>query len=55
MIYALTQSDAIVQVGALPKLWHDGTRWHDWRTDTPATDPADYGWLPVTDTPVDRD
>lgn len=51
MIYALTQTDTIVQVGALPKLWHDGDRWHDWRTDTPATDPADYGWLPVTKTP----
>lgn len=51
MIYALTQSDAIVQVGALPKLWHDGTRWHDWRTDAPATNPADYGWLPVAETP----
>ena len=51
MIYALTTDNTIRQVGALPKLWHDGTGWHDWRTDTPATDPADYGWLPVTETP----
>ena len=51
MIYALTTDNTITQVGALPELWYDGTRWHDWRTDTPATNPADYGWLPVTDTP----
>ena len=31
MIYALTADNTIRQVGALPKLWHDGTRWHDWR------------------------
>ena len=51
MIYALVQDAAITQVGALPKLWWDGTRWHDWRTATPASNPADYGWLPVTETP----
>ena len=50
MIYALVQDAAIVQVGALPQLWFDGTRWHDWRDlDTAATDPAMSGWLPVTD------
>ena len=57
MIYALAQGATISQVGALPKLWWDGTRWHDWRGDTPATDPALSGWLPVTDAarPADTD
>ena len=53
--YAHITDGAIVQLGRLPALWHDGTRWHDWRTDTPATKPADYGWLPVAETPRPAD
>ena len=49
-IYAHATGTTITQIGALPSLWFDGTRWHDWRGDTPATDPAASGWLPVTDT-----
>ena len=32
-MYALIQNNTIRQVGALPKLWYDGTRWHDLRDD----------------------
>ena len=48
--YAHIATDGtIVQVGALPRLWWDGIRWHDWRDlATAATDPAVSGWLPVT-------
>ena len=52
-LYAHTQDDTIDQVGALPTLWLGPTRWHDWRGDpaTWATQPSDWGWLPVVETP----
>lgn len=52
-LYAHTQDGTIDQVGALPALWLGPTRWHDWRGDpaTWATQPADWGWLPVVETP----
>ena len=46
-MHALIQNDQITQVGALPKLWYDGTRWHDLRDDD-GTYAAALGWLPVT-------
>ena len=50
-LYALIQDAAVAQVGPLPKLWWDGTRWHDWRDlATAATNPAASGWLPVAET-----
>ena len=36
MTYALVEQDEIVQVGMLPRLWHDGTRWWDFREPDPA-------------------
>ena len=49
-MYAFIQNNTIRQVGALPKLWYDGTRWHDLRDDD-GTQAAALGWLPVTETP----
>lgn len=51
-LYAHHTAGAIDQLGALPRLWWDGTRWHDWQYTDPAlrsTDPADSGWLPVVE------
>ena len=51
ILYAHAVNEAILQVGALPRVWWDGTRWHDWRDlATAATDPTASGWLPVTET-----
>ena len=52
-LYAHTTEGTIDQVGALPALWLGPTRWHDWRGDpaTWATQPADWGWLPVVEVP----
>ena len=36
VIYALTQDATIIQVGDLPSLWWDGTRWRDFREPDPA-------------------
>lgn len=52
--YALIgPSDTVNQIGALPTLWLGPTRWHDWRGDPAgwATQPADWGWLPVVEVP----
>ena len=52
--YAHIATDGTIgQVGRLPALWFDGTRWHDWRGEpsTWATQPADWGWLPVVESP----
>ena len=56
-LYAHTTAGTIDQVGALPALWLGPTRWHDWRGDpeTWATQPADWGWLPVVETPRPAD
>ena len=52
----ITTDGTIGQVGRLPALWWDGTRWHDWRTDTPATNPADQHMLTFAATiaPISR-
>lgn len=52
-LYAHITDGTIDQIGALPALWLGPTRWHDWRGDpaTWATQPADWGWLPVVETP----
>ena len=58
MTYAhITTDGTIGQVGRLPALWFDGTRWHDWRGGPSAwaTQPADWGWLPVAETPRPAD
>ena len=58
MVYAHVTADGTVgQVGRLPALWFDGTRWHDWRGGPSAwaTQPADWGWLPVAETPRPAD
>ena len=56
-LYAHTTASTIDQVGTLPALWLGPTRWHDWRGDpeTWATQPADWGWLPVVETPRPAD
>ena len=56
-LYAHTTDGTIDQVGALPALWLGPTRWHDWRGDpeTWATQPADWGWQPVVETPRPAD
>ena len=56
-LYAHTTDGTIDQIGALPALWLGPTRWHDWRGDpaTWATQPADWGWLPVTEVPRPAD
>ena len=56
-LYAHTTEGTIDQIGALPALWLGPTRWHDWRGDptTWATQPADWGWLPVTEVPRPAD
>ena len=59
ILYAYTTDGTIDQIGRLPALWLGPTRWHDWRGDPEAwaTQPADWGWLPVveTDRPADTD
>ena len=52
-LYAHTAAGIIDEVGRLPALWLGPTRWHDWRGDpaTWATQPADWGWLPVVEAP----
>ena len=57
MTYAHTTDGTIDQIGALPALWLGPTRWHDWRGDpeTWATQPADWGWLPVVEVPRPAD
>ena len=56
-MYAHTTDGTIDQVGALPALWLGPTRWHDWRgePETWATQPADWGWLPVVEVPRPAD
>ena len=56
-LYAHTTAGTIDQIGALPALWLGPTRWHDWRgdPDTWATQPADWGWQPVVETPRPAD
>lgn len=56
-LHAHITDGAIDQMGALPSLWLGPTRWHDWRGEpaTWATQPADWGWLPVVETPRPAD
>ena len=56
-LYAHITDGTIDQIGALPALWLGPTRWHDWRGDpgTWATQPADWGWLPVVEVPRPAD
>ena len=50
MTYAHITGDAIDQIGALPRLWHDGSRWWDLRDRDPGL-LASLGWLPVVESP----
>ena len=54
MNYALVQNGAIVEHGALPDVWNDGTRDWDLRPMSDA-ELAELGWLPVTTTPRPAD
>ena len=45
-MHALIQNDQIIRVGSLPRIWWDGTRWHDLRDDIDYA--ASLGWLPIT-------
>ena len=51
MTYALVEQDKIVQVGALPRLWWADTRWHRFNAPTKESNPSDYGWFEVVETP----
>lgn len=53
MLHALVTGDTIVEVGPLPTVWFDGTRWWDFRDD--ATDPTTLGWLPLVEEPRPAD
>ncbi len=44
--YALIQNEAIQQIGPLPKIWNDGTRYWDLR-DPSQVDLTALGWLEV--------
>ena len=57
MTFAHITAGTIDQIGRLPALWLGPTRWHDWRGEpaTWATRPADWGWLPVVETPRPAD
>lgn len=52
-MFALVRDDTIAQVGALPRLYHDGTRWWDLRPGQHA--PEDAGWYEVQETPRPAD
>ena len=55
-MYALIQSDAITQVGALPRIWNDGTRDWDFRpVDLPSGLLGSLGWFPIALTPRPAD
>lgn len=54
MTYALVQENTIALVGALPDLWHDGTRWWDFRQPSGEL-LTSLGWLPVVETPRPTD
>ena len=47
-MHALILNNQITQTGPLPDLWHDGTRWWDFRDGANAEHLTDLGWLPVT-------
>ena len=51
-LYAHVRNATITQIGALPRIWHDGTRWWDFRpVDLPVGLLASLGWHPVATTP----
>lgn len=52
-MYALVRNNTVEQVGP-PRVWFDGSRWWDFRTQDPATYAA-AGWLPVTEVPKPAD
>ena len=55
-LYAHIAGSTIDTVSALPRLYFDGTVWHDWRGPGPwRTQPSSAGWLPVTTTPRPAD
>ena len=45
--YAHIAAGAIDQVGALPRLWFDGSRWWDYRADS--SQAGQSGWLPLVE------
>ena len=47
-MHALIQDNQITQVGPLPRLYYDGTRWWDYRD---GQDPAAQGWHEIVETP----
>lgn len=51
-LYAHVQNGTITQIGALPRIWNDGTRDWDFRpVDLPVGLLASLGWHPVATTP----
>lgn len=57
-LYAHVAGSTVDTVSNLPRLYFDGTMWHDWRGPGPwRTQPSSAGWFPVATTqrPVDTD
>lgn len=57
-LYAHVNGSTVDTVSNLPRLYFDGTVWHDWRGPGPwRTQPSSAGWFPVATTqrPVDTD
>ena len=55
-LYAHVSGATVDTVSALPRLYFDGTVWHDWRSPGPwRTQPSSAGWFPVTTTPRPAD
>lgn len=54
--YAHVTGTTVDTVSTLPRLYFDGTVWHDWRGPGPwRTQPSSAGWFPVTTTPRPAD
>ena len=55
-LYAHVQNGTITQIGALPRIWNDGTRDWDFRpVDLPSGLLASLGWFPIALTPSPAD
>lgn len=50
-LYAHVSGSTVDAVSSLPRLYFDGTVWHDWRGPGPwRTEPSSAGWFPITET-----
>ena len=55
-LYAHVAGSTVDTMSALPRLYLDGTVWHDWRGPGPwRTEPGDVGWFPIMLSPRPAD